>query len=445
MQFSEDNALARLAARLEVVRATVPLVKVSGRVAAVTPQGIALRGLSRELKIGALVEIEGEAAPVLAEVIRLTRQEAIVKAISGEIAVPLGAMAAAAGDLSLRPHDSWKGRLINAQGHAADGGPELQRGDHPVQVRATPPDAMTRAPVSKPVATGVRAVDVFTPICLGQRIGVFAGSGVGKSTLLSMMARSPGFDAIVVALVGERGREVREFVEITLGDLAKRAVIVVSTGDESPMMRRLAPLTAMAVAEFFRDRGANVLLIMDSVTRYAQACRDVALAAGEPPVARGFPPSVFSDLPQLLERAGPGRGGTGTITGIFSVLIDGDDHNDPVADAIRGTLDGHVVLERSIAETGRYPAIDILKSVSRLAHRAWTPDQRNAVAELKKLVARYEDSRDLRAIGGYQAGGDPELDKAVNLVPKLYRALTQSLDQPASRDPFRDVAEIMAR
>jgi flagellum-specific ATP synthase len=445
IKFIDDTALSRLARRLEVVRAEVPLVRVSGRITAATPSGFELRGLSQDLKLGALVEIDNDGLPVLSEVIRLTREDATVKPIGGEASLALGSMAHVAGDMVLRPHESWKGRLIDGLGRPTDGGGALVQGNHATPLRAAPPEAMRRQPVSKPTATGLRAVDIFTPLCLGQRIGVFAGSGVGKSTTLSMMARAQGFEVIVVALVGERGREVREFVEHTLGDLARRAVIVVSTGDESAMMRRLAPLTAMATAEYFRDAGNDVLLIMDSVTRYAHACRDVALAAGEPPVARGFPPSVFSDLPQLLERAGPGSDGGGTITGIFAVLVDGDDHNDPVADAIRGTLDGHIVLDRAIAEGGRYPAIDLLKSVSRLAARAWTADQRQAVSELRKLVARYEDSRDLRAIGGYQPGADPELDKAVTLVPKLYRALSQSPEQPASRDPFRDIAEVLAK
>ena len=440
-----ENPLARLVRQVELLHAETPLVRITGRVAAAMASGLEVHGLSPWLKIGALVAIEDGGETIRAEVIRLSRETAIVKPISGDTAVTLGARVATAGDFMLRPHDSWKGRLIDALGHAADGGPALELGDHPVPVYNAPPAAMTRAAISRPVATGVRAVDIFTPLCLGQRVGIFAGSGVGKSTLLSMLARAAGFDVIVVALVGERGREVREFVELTLGDLAKKAVIVVSTGDESAMMRRLAPLSATGIAEYFRDRGANVLLIMDSVTRYAHACRDVALAAGEPPVARGFPPSVFSDLPKLLERAGPGRDGIGSITGVFSVLVDGDDHNDPVADAIRGTLDGHIVLDRSIAETGRYPAIDLLASISRLAQRAWTADQRTAVIELRKLVARYEESRDLRAIGGYHAGADPELDRAIMMVPKLYRALTQSLETPPSRDPFRDIAEILSR
>ena len=253
----------------------------------------------------------------------------------------------------------------------------------------------------------------------------------------------PGFDTVVVALVGERGRELREFIEEALGAARGSAVVVASTSDESAMRRRLAPRTAMSIAEYFRDQGQSVLLIIDSVTRYAHAARDVALAAGEPAVARGYPPSVFSDLPKLLERAGPGVEGSGSITGVFSVLVDGDDHNDPVADSIRGTLDGHVVLSRAIAEQGRYPAIDILASISRLSHHVWSPEQRALVMRLRTLVARYEDTRDLRLMGGYQAGADAELDQAVLAVPKLYTALNQLPHSPSSTDGFRDLAEAL--
>jgi len=310
-------------------------------------------------------------------------------------------------------------------------------------IDAEPPGAMRRARVTEKIATGIRAIDVFTPLCAGQRLGIFAGSGVGKSTLLSMLARAAGFDTIVVALVGERGRELREFIEEALGTARGSAVVVASTSDESAMRRRLAPRTAMSIAEYFRDQGQSVLLIIDSVTRYAHAARDVALAAGEPAVARGYPPSVFSDLPKLLERAGPGVEGSGSITGVFSVLVDGDDHNDPVADSIRGTLDGHVVLSRAIAEQGRYPAIDILASISRLSHHVWSPEQRALVMRLRTLVARYEDTRDLRLMGGYQAGADAELDQAVLAVPKLYTALNQLPHSPSSTDGFRDLAEAL--
>jgi flagellum-specific ATP synthase len=211
------------------------------------------------------------------------------------------------------------------------------------------------------------------------------------------------------------------------------------------MMRRLAPKTAMAIAEYFRDLGDSVLLIVDSVTRFAHAARDVALAAGEPAVARGYTPSVFSDLPRLLERAGPGREGSGSITGIFAVLVDGDDHNDPVADAIRGALDGHIVLDRAIADEGRYPAVNILSSLSRLAHSVWTPEQRKVVANLRSLIARYEETRELRLMGGYAAGSDPILDKAIKSAPRIYEAMNQTIDAPRSEDPFIDLAASLRR
>ncbi len=236
--------------------------------------------------------------------------------------------------MRLKPHRSWKGRVINALGAPVDGLGPLLEGPRSAPIDAEPPAAMTRERVTRPIKSGVRVIDFFTPICAGQRIGVFAGSGVGKSTLLAMLAGSSGFDSVVIALVGERGREVREFLDDALGENRKLAVTVVSTGDESAMMRRLAPKTAMSIAEYFRDQGELVLLIVDSITRFAHAARDVALAAGEPAVARGYAPSVFSELPKLLERAGPGEAGGGSITGIFSVLVDGDDHNDPVADTI---------------------------------------------------------------------------------------------------------------
>ena len=299
--------------------------------------------------------------------------------------------------------------------------------------------ALQRSRVGVPVRTSVRVIDAFTPLCKGQRIGIFAGSGVGKSTLLAMLSRARGFDTVVLALVGERGREVREFLEDTLGEDRSKAVAIVSTGDESAAMRRLAPKTAMTVAEYFRDRGDSVLLVLDSVTRYAHAAREVALAAGEPPVARGYAPSVFSDLPKLLERAGPGAEGSGSITGVFAVLVDGDDHNDPVADAIRGTLDGHIVLDRAIADQGRYPAVNVLASISRLAERAWSREQRDLVLRLRAMLARFEDTRDLRLMGGYQSGQDPELDKAVTFVPKIYRAMQQS-PSSISEDAFKELA-----
>ena len=286
-------------------------------------------------------------------------------------------------------------------------------------------------------------IDIFTPLCVGQRIGIFAGSGVGKSTLLAMMTQTDAFDTVVLALTGERGREVRDMLDDTMKGKLSKVVTVVATGDESPMMRRLAPATATTIAEYFCSLGDNVLLMVDSVTRYALAAREVAIAAGEPPVSRGFPPSVFSQLPRLLERAGPGPEGKGSITGIYAVLVDGDDHNDPIADSIRGILDGHIVLDRSIAVQGRYPAIDIPTSISRLAPHSWTPDQKKLVQSLKEMISRYEETRDLRAMGAYRAGSDAILDQAIVMVPRIYAAMNQGPDTPISKDPYDDLAKAL--
>ena len=262
--------------------------------------------------------------------------------------------------------------------------------------------------------------------------------------MLTMLVQMPTFDTVVVGMVGERGREVREFLEGCEPGTRSRVVAVVSSCNESPTMRKLAPLTATTTAEYFRDRGENVLLIIDSITRFAHAAREVSLAAGEPPVARGYAPSVFSELPMLLERAGNSEGETGSITGIYSVLVDGDDHNEPVADCIRGTIDGHIVLSRAIAEQGRYPAIDILASVSRLANQVWSGEQVELVLSLRRLISRFEDTRDLRLLGGYQPGADPELDNAVKLTPKIYDHLSQTSIDRTGTDPFATLAEVLS-
>lgn len=343
--------------------------------------------------------------------------------------------------MRIRPAPEWRGRVINALGEAVDGKGALQPGTRPMASESLAPAALRRGRVDRGLRTGVNVIDIFTPLCFGQRIGIFAGSGVGKSTLLAMMTRAADFDTVVLALTGERGREVREMLEETMAGHLDKTITVVATGDESPMMRRLAPNTATAIAEYFRDLGQNVLLIVDSVTRFAHAAREVAIAAEEPPVSRGYPPSVFSQLPRLLERAGPGiTEAGGSITGIYSVLVDGDDHNDPVSDTIRGTLDGHIVLDRAIAAQGRFPAVDIPGSVSRLAKHNWTPEQRKLVSQLRGMVARFEETRDLRAIGAYQKGHDGLLDQAVDLVPRIYDALQQSPETGLSDDPYNDLA-----
>ncbi len=434
------NALERLEQRVAWGLRNLQAARVSGVVTEVAMTHYRVAGLSRFLKLGECVSVDVGGRVQIGEVVKIDDGFATLKPFNSRCDAAIGARAYRTETLALTPDPSWKGRVIDALGRPLDGLGELTYGDRPAPLDADPPAPLKRARVSTPIRTGVRVVDLFTPLCLGQRIGVFAGSGVGKSSLLAMLTRAPQFDTVVIALVGERGREVREFLDDTLGDDRVHAVAVVSTGDESPMMRRLAPRTAMAVAEYFRDQGEQVLLIVDSVTRFAHAARDVALAAGEPAVARGYAPSVFSDLPRLLERAGPGEEGSGSITGIFSVLVDGDDHNDPVADAIRGALDGHIVLDRAIADEGRYPAVNILASVSRLAHPAWTPDQRKLVSSLRALISRYEETRELRLIGGYTPGVDPVLDKAIKSAPRIYEAMTQPFDAPPCADPFIDLA-----
>ena len=439
------HALERLARAVASAAHDIPKIRIGGVVSEVTPASYRVSGLSRFVELGECVSLGNGDRAQLGEIIRVDEAAVTVKPFDVIGSVGLGAVAWRHGFVRLRPHRAWKGRLLNALGVPIDEGEALPQGDVAVSVDRVPPAPMRRQRVRSPVRTGVRVIDLFTPICAGQRIGIFAGSGIGKSTLLAMLARSRGFDTVVVALVGERGREVREFIEDVLAQERERAVVVIATGDESPMMRRMAPKTAMCVAEHFRDLGESVLLIVDSVTRFAHAARDVALAAGEPPVARGYPPSVLSDLPKLLERAGPGEEGQGSITGVFSVLVDGDDHNDPVADGLRGTLDGHVVLDRAIADLGRFPAVNVLGSISRLAQEVWSAEQARLIGQFRAMIARFEDTRDIRLLGGYQRGGDGELDKAVELVPKLYQCLRQAPQEPPSTDAFQEIARALSR
>jgi flagellum-specific ATP synthase len=437
------NALRQLEWALLELQQGTPLASVSGAISEIAPSHFRVSGLSRFVRLGELIGVNSTGQSQLGEVVRIDSEGIIAKPFDRQFTGGLGSVAFRLPPLSFAPDPSWKGRVINALGAPLDGQGPLIPGSRAVSAEAEAPPAMKRARVHKPLRTGVRVIDLFAPICAGQRVGIFAGSGVGKSTLLAMLARSEGFDTVVLALVGERGREVREFIEDVLGHDRNRAVTIVSTGDESPMMRRLAPKTAMAVAEYFRDRGESVLLVVDSITRFAHASREVALAAGEPAVARGYAPTVFTDLPRLLERAGPGTEGSGTITGIFSVLVDGDDHNEPIADTIRSTLDGHIVLSRSIADQARYPAVDILASVSRLAHSVWDPDERELVSKLRAMIAKYEDTRDLRLMGGYQSGRDSALDQAVDMVPRIYGAMRQDVAATPSADPFRELRDTL--
>jgi flagellum-specific ATP synthase len=431
MSFDRLDHLMALAALRQ------PAHRVSGRVAKISTTFLVVSGLSKFVSIGDAVSIEGIGGEVLAEVASVDADTINVTPFVDDHRIDLGArVTAKAGHLMLNPHESWLGRTLNALGQPIDDQGALQEGDRALDIQGSPPAPLRRNRLGQPLTTGVKAIDLFTPICAGQRIGIFAGSGVGKSTLLAMLSRAPSSDVTVLALVGERSREVRDFLDDTLGETRSRVVAVVATSDESPMMRRLAPSTAMCIAEYFRDLGKNVLLIVDSLTRCAHSMRELALAADEPPVARGYPPSVFSALPRLLERAGTGEEGAGTITAILSVLVDGDDHNDPIADATRGILDGHIVLDRAIASQGRLPAVDPLGSLSRLAPKIRTKQQSQFVTQLIEYVSRFEDTRDLRAIGGYKNGSDPTLDGALEIVPRLYDALKQSLDESPVEDVF---------
>jgi flagellum-specific ATP synthase len=321
------------------------------------------------------------------------------------------------------------GRVIDGLGRPLDGLAVPQTGAWR-NTTAAPPDALSRPRISERVELGVRALDTLVPCGRGQRLGIFAGSGVGKSSLMGMIARSTSAQVNVIALVGERGREVREFIERDLGDALSHSVVVVATSDQPALVRIRAAFTATAIAEYFRDQGADVMLMMDSVTRFAMAQREVGLAIGEPPATRGYTPSVFAQLPRLLERAGTSA--SGSITGLYTVLVDGDDMNEPIADAVRSILDGHVVLTRSLAHVGHYPAIDVLQSVSRLIGEIVSEDVRDAGQKLRAAMAAYREKEDLISIGAYQRGTDPVLDSAIALKGAIDAFLRQRVDEPSS-------------
>jgi len=310
--------------------------------------------------------------------------------------------------------------------------------------RNMPPPAHSRKRVGAPLDLGVRSLNTFLTCCRGQRLGIFAGSGVGKSVLLSMLARNVDADVSVIGLVGERGREVQEFLQDDLGeDGLARSVVVVATSDEPALMRRQAAYLTLAIAEYFRDEDKDVLCLMDSVTRFAMAQREIGLSAGEPPTAKGYTPTVFTELPKLLERAGPGTG-QGTITAIFTVLVDGDDHNEPIADAVRGILDGHIVMERGIAERGRYPAINILKSVSRTMPKAAAPDYLPTIMRARQVMATYSDMEELIRLGAYRAGSSPEVDEAITLHEPLETFLRQGKNEVCGlADGYRQLQQIV--
>ena len=338
--------------------------------------------------------------------------------------------------------DGLLGRVIDGAGRPLDSaGPLHTQETRSLQGRAINP--LARAPITQPLDVGIRAINALLTVGRGQRLGLFAGSGVGKSVLIGMMARYTEADVIVVGLIGERGREVKEFIDQSLGpEGLARSVVVAAPADSSPLMRMQGATYATTIAEYFRDQGKQVLLIMDSLTRYAMAQREIALAIGEPPVTRGYPPSVFARLPALVERAGNGPEGGGSITAFYTVLAEGDDQQDPIADAARAILDGHFVLSRSLADQGHYPAIDIEQSISRAMHNLVGDDHFGVVRQFKQFFSRYQRSRDLIAVGAYQPGGDPVLDTAVRLYPRLESFLQQGINE---REPYEGALQKLAQ
>jgi flagellum-specific ATP synthase len=405
---------------------------IEGRVASVAGQAVEVDGFAGLLAVGDRLDLIGrDGNPVSAVVVGFPAGAARAMPFAALEGIGPGLVARAAGrqGATFAVSDGWLGRVIDPLGRPADGKGALPAGRHARPLRAKPPDATSRTRLGPRLDLGVRALDCFATCRRGQRLGLFAGSGIGKSTLLGMLARSAGCDVAVLALVGERGREVREFLEDELGpDGLARSVVVVATSDASPLLRRQAAEAAMTVAEHFRDAGKNVLLLMDSLTRYCLALREIGLAAGEPPATRGYPPSVFSELPRLLERAGPGTG-IGCITALFTVLVEGDDTNEPVSDAVRGILDGHVILDRRIAESGRYPPVDVLRSLSRAAAGSLSPEEAALVRRARGIMAVHADIVDLVRLGAYRPGTDAAADEALALMPGIEAVLRQDRSQ----------------
>ncbi|MDI7776118.1 flagellar protein export ATPase FliI [Asticcacaulis sp. EMRT-3] len=436
----------------------VESVRVFGRVAAVSGLLIEAKGGLSYMQVGARCEIiRRHDAPLPVEVVGFREDRALMMPFGPVEGVTPGAEIRISSEgAKVFPTSAWLGRIVDSFGNPVDGHGPLPQGPEGYLLKAAPPSAHKRARVGERLNLGVRAMDVFTTCCRGQRLGVFAGSGVGKSVLLSMLAREATCDAVVVGLIGERGREVREFIEETLGpEGLKRAIVVVATSDEPALKRRQAAYMTMALSEYLRDQGLEVLCLMDSVTRFAMAQREIGLATGEPPTTKGYTPTCFAELPKLLERAGPGpvledgTGGqfqAGPITGLFTVLVDGDDHNEPIADAVRGILDGHIVMSRTIAERGRFPAIDVLKSISRTMPECQTIPEREVVRQARKVMSAYSNMEELIRIGAYRQGSDPDVDRAIILNPEIEHFLRQDKEEYTSLDDsFTLLAEILAK
>lgn len=416
-----------------------------GRVTGVEAGRVIASGLDASACIGDQAQILLQDGSVIwGEVVQLINETIVVLPQSDPEGVSLQDRVAVMKDNRIAPSDAWIGRVIDPFGQPLDGHP-LVRGRNARDARSTPPPATARRPLGARLETGLSVFNTMLPIVRGQRVGLFAGSGVGKSSLLGQLARNMQADVVVFAMIGERGREVRAFIDEVLGKTGMaRSVVVAATSDQSPLERRRCAWTAMCVAEHFRDQGKSVLLLADSITRFAEAHREVAVAAGEAPVLRGFPASTSHMIMSLCERAGPGLEGQGDITALFTVLVAGSDMDEPVADILRGVLDGHVVLDREIAERGRYPAIDLLRSVSRSLPAAATAEENDLIKQARIALGLYDRNKMMINAGLYTEGADPSLDQAVRLWPELDGFLAQA-NQNGIEDSFARLALILRR
>ncbi|AIC98163.1 flagellar protein export ATPase FliI [Bacillus subtilis] len=378
-----------------------------------------------------LIYAKGQSGKVIkAEVVGFQEENILLMPYLEAASIAPGSIVEATGEsLRVKVGTGLIGQVIDAFGEPLDG-KLLPKGLSPVSTEQSPPNPMKRPPIREKMGVGVRSIDSLLTVGKGQRIGIFAGSGVGKSTLMGMIAKQTEADLNVIALVGERGREVREFIEKDLGkEGLKRSIVVVATSDQPALMRLKAAYTATAIAEYFRDKGQNVMFMMDSVTRVAMAQREIGLAAGEPPTTKGYTPSVFAILPRLLERTGANE--HGTITAFYTVLVDGDDMNEPIADTVRGILDGHIVLDRALANKGQFPAVNVLKSISRVMSNISTKQHLDAANKFRELLSTYQNSEDLINIGAYKRGSSREIDEAIQFYPQLIQFLKQGTDEPA--------------
>ncbi len=431
--------------------ANIQTKKVYGRVKAVQGVMIEIAGPLAAFGIGARLKIEREQAsqvmgkPIMVEVVGFKEGVALAMPYGNLDGISMGSKAYLhSNNNDVSPSESWLGRIVNALGEPIDGKGPLETGDEPVPLRNSPPPANQRNRVGEPLDLGVKALNCFATCCVGQRLGIFAGSGVGKSVLMSMLTKNASADVFVIGLIGERGREVQEFIEDNLGEEGlKRSIVVVATSDEAALMRRQAAYMTMSLAEYFRDKDNSVLCMIDSITRFAMAGREIGLSVGEPPATKGYTPTVFAELPRLLERAGPGTD-KGSITGLFTVLVEGDDHNEPISDAVRGILDGHIVMERAIAERGRYPAINVLKSISRTMPECVPEQYRPAIYKARQYMSTFYDMEEIIRMGVYRRGSNPETDAAIDYTERLEQFLQQGKSEATSlNDGYEELVQIL--